>query len=63
MSSARITYTLRPSTTPQTELDALSRVYAFILQKHQEQQKAAPASRLDARKEDPNASGKPSLSQ
>jgi hypothetical protein len=35
-----ITYAPRLDATPEAELGALSSIYAFILQKHQERQKA-----------------------
>jgi hypothetical protein len=41
VNTARVTYRPRLDATPDTELNALSACYAFILQKHQERQKAA----------------------
>jgi hypothetical protein len=50
VSDARITYTPRSDATPAGELNALAFVYAFVLQKHQERQKAAePAPEPDGR--------------
>ena len=47
MSSLRVIFTPQRDITPEAELDALARVYAFLLRKHQERKKAAPASRPD----------------
>lgn len=41
MSSPHITYTPRPDATPEAELNALSAVYSFVLQKGREKQNAA----------------------
>jgi hypothetical protein len=40
MNSPRVTYTPRPDATPEAEICALVSVYAFILQKNQERQRA-----------------------
>lgn len=45
MPDSCISYSVRPDATPQSERDALSQVYAFILQKHRERKKAVPADR------------------
>ena len=45
--SSEIQYTPRNDATSGSELDTLSRVYAFILQKHQERKQAAPTSRRE----------------
>ena len=39
MNSARIAYTPRPNTDPAAELNALTAVYSFCVQKHRESQK------------------------
>jgi hypothetical protein len=50
MNEAPITYVTRPDATPEAELGALRSVYAFILQKHRERQKATlPGSPDDAK--------------
>jgi hypothetical protein len=43
MNSARVTYIPLPDATPETELDALVAVYAFVLECH-ESRKAADAT-------------------
>jgi hypothetical protein len=58
--SPRITYVARPNATPETELSALVAVYKFVLDCHAKKE-AAPENRPDARKEKPNASGKPTI--
>ncbi len=55
--SSRITYAVRPDTTPETEAAALAAVYRFLLDQHAKK-KAAPTSGPDARKEISNDSGK-----
>ena len=45
--SSDIRYSPRGDATPEAELDALSQVYAFILQKHQERKKGSGAAALD----------------
>jgi hypothetical protein len=54
MNSARITYTPRPDTNAQAELDALAAIYSFCLRKHRENRKAVepapePNDRDDAK--------------
>ena len=44
MSNPRAVYTPRNCAKPETELSALAKVYAFILQRHQEKQKGGPAT-------------------
>jgi hypothetical protein len=52
VSKPAISYTPRLDTTPEAELGALSAVYAFILQKHRERQKATlPGGPEDGRKD------------
>jgi len=51
MSSFRVAYIPRPNTTQEAELSALASVYTFILQKHQERQRATrPGGPDDAKK-------------
>jgi hypothetical protein len=50
-----------PGTTPEQARDARARAWSFVFQCWQEKQKAAFGSRRDARKEDSNGSGKPSI--
>lgn len=51
MTKDRITYSASPSTTPESELNALNTVYRFILDSHAKK-RAAPTSRpKDARKD------------
>ena len=52
MSSPRISYTPRPDTTPEGELNALAAVYRLIL----DSKKAAPESRPDAEERSKNDS-------
>ena len=47
MNSSRITYIPRRDSAPESELDTLGRVYAFILQRHQERKRAARPGRPD----------------
>jgi hypothetical protein len=47
MGSTRLTYSPRPDATPESELDALAAVYAFVL-KCQEQTAAEQSGRDDA---------------
>jgi hypothetical protein len=51
MAGVRVTYELRPDATPESELNALSACYAFILQRHQEKQKATRPGGPDDAKE------------
>jgi len=44
MSRPRVTYTARPDATPEGKISALASVYAFVLRKHRERQKAAGTS-------------------
>ena len=53
----RLVQRLYPGVTPEQTRDARARAWAFVFQCWQEKQKAAPASRPDARKEDLNDSG------
>jgi hypothetical protein len=43
----RIVYTPRADATPEGELNTLATVYAFILQRHHERQKASCSGGLD----------------
>ena len=56
MSKPAISYAPRLDTTPEAELGALTSVYAFILQKHQERQRATRPGGSDAAKEIKNDS-------
>jgi len=60
MNSSRITYTAWPDATLEAKLNALAACFRFILASH-ERKRAAPASRPDARKKDPDASGNVSI--
>ena len=59
MSSPQITYASLTSDVP-SEAAVLAHVYKLVLDCHAKKE-AAPESRPDARKENPNASGKPSI--
>jgi hypothetical protein len=63
MNSTRISYTPCGDISPEQARDARARAWAFVFQCWQKKQKAAPASRPDTRKEEPNASGKASISR
>jgi hypothetical protein len=59
MVGPRIAYSPHPNTTVEAELNALSAIYQRAIECYEENQKAAGTSGgEDARKEDPNASGK-----
>ena len=47
MSNNRLTYQPRPDATPESELDALVAVYAFVLEAHATKKAAAPSGRED----------------
>jgi hypothetical protein len=52
MTSARVSYTPLPDATPESELDALAAVYAFVLEAHAKKKAAAPSGQEgDVRKE------------
>ena len=52
MTEGRVVYDQLPGTTAEAELSALANVYAFILRKHQERQRATrPGGPEDARKD------------
>lgn len=51
-SEARLHYAPREGVTPDDELRALSQVYAFVLQKHEEKKKGAQTGTPDDAKED-----------
>ena len=52
MTEGRVVYDQLPGTTAEAELSALANVYAFILRKHQERQRATrPGGPDDARKD------------
>ncbi len=56
MDKPAITYTPRPDVGDEAEISALANVYAFVLQKHQERQRATrPGGPEDARKESNHA--------
>ena len=57
MSGARVAYTVRPDATPEGERETLASVYAFVLQSHQERQKAAPTSRPEDAERRPHGPG------
>lgn len=44
--SSRLTYTPRPDATPESELDALTYVYHFVLERHAARAAAAGSCRL-----------------
>ena len=56
MGKPTVSYTPRLDTTPEAELGALTSVYAFILQKHQERQRATRPGGPEAAKETKNDS-------
>jgi hypothetical protein len=60
MRSTRISYATRLDASQEAEATALCAVYKFVLNCHARKE-AAPESRPEARKENPNASGKPSI--
>jgi hypothetical protein len=60
MRSTRISYTTRLDSSQEAEATALYAVFKFVRDCHAKKE-AAPESRPDARKENPNASGKPSI--
>jgi hypothetical protein len=43
VSAPRITYVPRPDATPESELDALAAVYAFVLEAHAKKKAATPS--------------------
>jgi hypothetical protein len=55
-----ITYTQRPDATLGAEVSTLGNIYKFVLDCHAKKE-AVPENRPDARKENPNASGKASI--
>jgi hypothetical protein len=63
MSSPSITYTPHSAITAEQARDAraCAWAYAFACFNHRVSKEAAPESRPDARKENSNASGKPSI--
>jgi hypothetical protein len=52
MTNARLTYIPLPDATPETELDALVAVYAFVLDCHESKQAADPTGDPNEVKED-----------
>jgi hypothetical protein len=62
-SELQTTYSPHPCASREVELDPLIAIYRRAIERYEEMQKAARPGRPDARKEEPNASGKPSLSQ
>ena len=44
MSSAPVTYSQRPDTTPQTELSALANIYKYVLDCHSKKEATHPGS-------------------
>jgi hypothetical protein len=56
VSKPAISYASRLDTTPEAELGALTSVYAFILQKHQERQRATRPGGPYAAKENKDGS-------
>ncbi len=59
MNSPRIVYRAKDDVRPEGELNALSAIYQRAIERFEENEKAAGTSGgEDARKEDPNASGK-----
>ena len=52
MDNTRLTYTPLSDATPESELDALVAVYAFVLEAHAKKKAAAPSGQeVDVRKE------------
>jgi len=47
----RINYTPLSDATPESELDALAAVYAFVLEAHAKKKAAAPSGQEDVRKD------------
>ena len=63
MSTPRITYVPRSDATPESELDALVAVYAFILQCHESRKVADPTGDPNEAKEDKDFDLRRSLPQ
>jgi hypothetical protein len=63
VSAPRITYVPRSDATPESELDALAAVYAFILQCHESRKVADPTGDPDEAKEDNDFDLRKSLPQ
>jgi hypothetical protein len=56
-------YTPLPDATPESELDALVAVYAFVLEAHAKKKAAAPSGQGNGVKEDQHAHTKDSIPQ
>lgn len=57
MSEIHIIYTARQDATPESERQALARVYAFVLQTYQEQQKVSAPGRPEDAESSPGGPG------
>jgi hypothetical protein len=51
----RVNYTPLPDASPESELDALAAVYAFVLEAHAKKEAAAPGGQEDDVRKDQNA--------
>src|SRR4051794_6288013 len=60
-SSTRLTYIPLPEATPESELDALAAVYAFVLEAHASKKAATPSGQADDVRKDTNAHTKDSI--
>jgi hypothetical protein len=57
----RLNYTPLPDTTPESELDALVAVYAFVLEAHAKKKAATPSGQEDDVRKAQNAHTKDSI--
>jgi hypothetical protein len=55
MISARLGYIPLPEATPESELDALAAMYAFVLESYETKKAAAPSDQEDDVRKDQNA--------
>jgi hypothetical protein len=60
-SNNRISYSPCPDATPESELDALAAVYAFVLEAHAKKKAAVPSGPENGVKEDQHAHTKRSI--
>jgi hypothetical protein len=61
MDKPTIAYTPLPNATPESELDALVAVYAFVLEAHAKKEAAVPSGQKDGVKEEPDEHTKDSI--
>lgn len=57
----RIDYTPLPGATPESELDAIAAVYAFVLEAHARKEAATPSGQVDDVRKDQDAHTKNSI--